>query len=268
MQSNRGRQFLSVSLDPKAHIRLFCLPHAGGGSALFYSWAGKLPGHIQVCPIHLPGREDRLGETPYRLIDRLVADLAANLNSVWKMPFALLGHSVGAFSCFELARLLHREHGIQPACLFVVACRAPSLPDPSSPIRDLDDDSFVVELQRRYSAIPDVVLRDPQLLRLFLPVLKADMAMMETYAFEPGRMLDCPVFAYGGLEDWAIGPEKLAIWREQTRGGFKLRMFPGNHFFLNGARDLLLPALAEDIDEALRSSMDSSPSMNPSPAAE
>jgi hypothetical protein len=44
-----------------ARVRLFCLPHAGSGSAAFYRWKRLLPG-IDVCPVLLPGREMRLSE--------------------------------------------------------------------------------------------------------------------------------------------------------------------------------------------------------------
>jgi surfactin synthase thioesterase subunit len=44
-------------------------------------------------------------------------------------------------------------------------------------------------------------------------------------------VLDCPITALGGDAD-RVEREELDAWREQTRGAFELRMFPGGHFFL------------------------------------
>src|SRR5258708_14816652 len=45
-------------------VRLFCLPHAGGGAAIFQSWPNLLSSEIEVCAIQLPGPENRLRESP------------------------------------------------------------------------------------------------------------------------------------------------------------------------------------------------------------
>ena len=51
--------FFSAS-NQNARIRLFCFPHAGGGSAGFYQWKRILGHETEVFPVHLPGRENRL----------------------------------------------------------------------------------------------------------------------------------------------------------------------------------------------------------------
>jgi len=52
-----------------------------------------------------------------------------------------------------------------------------------------------------------------------------------------------------GLKDEMSRPQ-LQAWREQTTGPFHLRLLPGDHFFLNSARPLLIHALAQDFLEA------------------
>lgn len=46
-------------------ITLFCFPFAGGGASTYTSWIKKLKDKITVCPIQLPGREERIMEKPY-----------------------------------------------------------------------------------------------------------------------------------------------------------------------------------------------------------
>src|SRR5262245_30293867 len=73
-------------------VRLFCLPHAGGGASVFRGWHVDLPQSIEVCPIHLPGREDRLRYPAFTRIEPLVQALAVELVSYVKTPYAFFGH--------------------------------------------------------------------------------------------------------------------------------------------------------------------------------
>lgn len=44
---------------------LFCFPFAGGGASAYNSWVQKMKDKVTVCPIQLPGREERIMEKPY-----------------------------------------------------------------------------------------------------------------------------------------------------------------------------------------------------------
>lgn len=56
-------------------ITLFCFPFAGGGASTYTSWIKKLKDKITVCPIQLPGREERIMEKPYTDMSELLRDL-------------------------------------------------------------------------------------------------------------------------------------------------------------------------------------------------
>ena len=47
---------------------------------------------------------------------------------------------------------------------------------------------------------------------------------------------DFGISAFGGLGDEDVTRDDVAAWQEHTRGRFRLRMLPGDHFFLHGAR--------------------------------
>ncbi len=95
--------------------------------------------------------------------------------------------------------------------------------------------------------MPAEVLQNAELLKLYLPVLRADLTLLDTYSYTPEELLTCPISAFGGVKDWAVGQEDIAAWRAHTTGPFRMRMFPGGHFFLNEDRLLLLQALAHDL---------------------
>lgn len=96
-----------------------------------------------------------------------------------------------------------------------------------------------------------MVLRDPELMQLFLPLLRADFKLLETYVFNEDHAVDCPITAFGGLNDKVASEEEMAAWSAHTRGTFKLRIFPGGHFFLNEARLPLLRAIVADLDNCM-----------------
>jgi 4'-phosphopantetheinyl transferase len=105
---------------------------------------------------------------------------------------------------------------------------------------------FWQELRRLNGGLA-AVLDNEELAELLLPTLRADFALCETYTYAAGPPLTCPVCALGGLGDEAVDPQDLGAWRELTTGAFRLRMLPGDHFFLQTAQPLLLQALAQEL---------------------
>src|SRR4051812_7546548 len=92
--------------NPRARLRLFCFPYAGGSSLIFRQWPGELPPDVELCAVQLPGRGGRLRETPFKRMSPLVEALAEVLPPFFDRPFAFFGHSMGATIGFELARRL------------------------------------------------------------------------------------------------------------------------------------------------------------------
>jgi medium-chain acyl-[acyl-carrier-protein] hydrolase len=159
-----------------------------------------------------------------------------------------------ALLAFELTRRLGRELGATPVRLFVSGRRAPHLPDSRPPVGHLTDADFVAEIRRRYDGIPAEVLRHTELLQLLLPALRADIALLEGHACTDETPVDCPIAAWGGLGDDETSRESLAAWGRHTRAGCSVRMFPGDHFFVQQARPLVLEALVSDLAPALSGS--------------
>jgi medium-chain acyl-[acyl-carrier-protein] hydrolase len=181
-------------------------------------------------------------------VSALVAALATALEPAAERPFALFGHSMGALIGFELIRHLRRRGRPAPVHFFVSACRAPQLPRPGSPIHALPDEAFFAAL-RRLQGTPERVLQDRELMQLVLPALRADFALVETYAYAPGARLDCPISAFGGEADGTVGVADVAGWADQAGCDFALRMLPGGHFFLHdpGTRERLTRAVGEQL---------------------
>jgi medium-chain acyl-[acyl-carrier-protein] hydrolase len=110
----------------------------------------------------------------------------------------------------------------------------------------LPDADFLDEL-RRLAGTPGELLDNAEFMKFMLPVLRADFALYETYAYAQQPPLDCVITAFGGLQDQRVSRAELEAWRDQTSTAFSLRMFPGDHFFLNTTQPLLLNVLSREL---------------------
>lgn len=232
--------------NPGAKIRLFCFPHAGSSASAFGLWSDRLAPEIEVWAIEYPGRGSRRAETAFVRIQALVSALFPHLRPALTKPFAVFGHSMGALIAFEFLRRLQLRGGPRPITLVAAACHAPSVPLRDPPIHALPEPDFVEEL-RSLNGTSSNILADPQLLRLFLPTLRADLEAAETYSYAVGPKLKCPITAYGGMTDSELLQEDIEPWRRETQGAFVLEMFPGDHFFLRTAETLVLKRLSRDL---------------------
>lgn len=233
-------------------LRLFCFPHAGGGATFFQNWAEGVHPTVEVCAVQLPGRETRLAEPPMTNVEAVAALLVSELLPRPDAPSAFYGHSMGALVAFETARQLRRRGGRQPVHLFVSGRPAPHIFHRDQCIRTLPDAEFVREVAFRYNGIPDAIFREPELLRLITPLLRADIAMVETYHFAAEPALEVPISAFSGMEDPSVEFEEIESWREHTRAAFRLELIPGGHFFPQTNRGMLLASIMRDLAGVLK----------------
>lgn len=232
-----------------AAFRVFCIPHAGGGGSSFKSWVRQQPANAEICPVQLPGREGRLHEPLPASISEVAQELAAVLLPYLDVPYALVGNSMGALIAVELAIRLQRAYQLPPAHLVVAATWPPGT-DPAKlgpHVSGLDDAELTAVIQRRYGGIPAEVRDSPELLAVFLPTLRADMRMFETYRPAiAGVLLPCPVTAVLGTDDGTLSAADMAGWAAVTTGPFECLAVAGGHLaLLEHAREVLTPICAQ-----------------------
>jgi len=212
-----------------------------------------------------------LKEAPFTRLTPLVQALAQALRPYMDIPFAFFGYSMGALISFELIRYLRRTHSPGPLYLFVAAHRAPQLPQEHPDLHQLSEPEFLDALNR-LGGTPATVSQHAELMKLMLPMVRADFALCETYVYSAEAPLDCPITVFGGEQDAHVSLASLSAWREQaplltcprhvgaiaSRGRccaaqrqFTLNILPGNHFFLQSQQTLILQAIAQDLAKIL-----------------
>ncbi len=224
-----------------APVRLFCFPYAGGGASAFRSWIKDSRGG--VFAVQPPGRENRLHEPLLYALEDIVAEVVEAILPYTVRPYALFGHSLGARVAFEAARALRRRNCRMPLRLFVSGSPTPEHREPR-PLHVLDDDAFIVEL-RRFSGTPSDILENKEIMSFFLPILRADFTVDETYEYRPGQPLPVPITAFCGTEDPEATPGEMEGWKRHTTAEFDLRLMRGGHFFLNEPDNCLLDMVHE-----------------------
>ncbi|MER7016296.1 alpha/beta fold hydrolase [Saccharopolyspora sp. NPDC000359] len=228
---------------PSAANTLVCFPHAGGSATYFHPVSAELPPAVDVLAIQYPGRQDRRHEP---LVDDL-AVLADQISAVlldWAdRPLTFFGHSMGASLAFEVARRLERR-GVVLTGLFASGRRAPSRHRDEAVHRGTDQ-----ELLREVAELggTDARLIDDEVARMILPALRNDYRAAETYRYEPGSDVSCPITAYLGDADPKVTPAEAQAWAEHTTGEFSFRVFPGGHFYLNEHKSAIVDALSAHV---------------------
>lgn len=232
---------------PDARMDLLCLHYAGGSSAVFRGWDARFPDWISVRPVELPGRGIRMAEPleqdPDALVDRLCTELEPRL----RRPWALFGHSLGAALGYRIARRF--QSGNAPLALFPSGRHSPAGIVPVRRRAHLADADLLAEV-RDLNGSPPEVLENRELMRLMLPIIRADFRLSETVSSRPlADPLDCPVLVFGGAEDPEVPCDALHRWREVAGGPFDVAVLPGDHFFLHqpaqadALRDRIVAAL-------------------------
>ncbi|MDB9525389.1 alpha/beta fold hydrolase [Oscillatoria sp. CS-180] len=240
----------SFNTSAKATSRLFCFPYAGGSSQIFRTWPKYLPDEIEVVAVELPGRGSRFREAPFTDLVALVQALLDVLPPYLDKPFAFFGHSMGGLIAFELAQQMQRSPN-RPFHLIVSGHAAPQNPPVRPPIHDLPKVEFIEQI-RQLNGTPSELLDSQEFQQLFLPVLRSDFTLLETYQYLPNRSpLEIPLTVLGGLQDPDVSCDDLQDWQTQTQKEFSAILFTGDHFFINAVQQDVLETLAEILRPAL-----------------
>lgn len=215
---------------PHARCRLVCLPHAGGAATFFKPWAERLPAGIDLFAVRYPGRQDRMAEPFAERMADLADGITADLLPLLDRPLALFGHSMGASVAYEVGVRLESRHGFVPRRLFVSGRQAPHI----ATTEDYEgyDDEELVEAVRALGDADGGALDLPGIRELVLPALRADFRLLRGYRPADPAKVAAPITAYAGLSDPGCPVPGARAWSELTLGGFALRVFPGDHFYL------------------------------------
>ena len=243
----KNEWFVQLSKSTEAKLYLYCFPFAGGSSNVFRRWPLFVPAGVEVVPVEIPGHGKRLQEQPFSNLFELVEKMGAEIGAMLRQPFAFLGHSMGALLAFELTRFLRRQKLPMPRQLFVSAHVAPHTPSLREPIYGLPEKEFIARLQE-INGTPQQVLQNDELRALFLPILRSDFKLCETYEYKESLTFDFPITAFCGDADADVEPQHMEAWSTHTMSMFNMHVVSGDHFFIQSAEQEFFHILRKELN--------------------
>lgn len=236
MTSSRSRWLLRRPSE-QAEFRLFCLPYSGVGASMYNRWPAQA-GRVDLIPVQLPGRENRLREKHFGTYEAMAESLAEEFAPYLDRPFGYFGHCGGALAAFAATWELDRIGGPAPACLFVSSQVAPH-DGPSGRFLTMPEQELRAELARLTIAMGGEPRSDA--MDLGMETLRPDIAANRAYHWDAPQALRCDLYAIAWQADDEVARERMDGWAVYAPPG---RYHPvvlegGHHAFLRAPMALL-----------------------------
>jgi surfactin synthase thioesterase subunit len=233
-------------------VCLFCFPYAGGASASYNSWRQFLNGTIQLRAVELAARGRRMRESNYNSLHDAVDDVYNIIKEeISTTPYVFFGHSMGSVIALELAHKIRENNLPGPRHIFFSGRAAPQVPRANKrTLHHLPDDQFKEEIMK-LGGTPKEFFEYPELMEVFLPLLKGDFRVTETYVHEEkDSPLACSITVFSGKQDEDT-PEDVEAWKVHTTGTCDFHYFEGGHFFLHDETEKVVGIISDTVNRVI-----------------
>jgi medium-chain acyl-[acyl-carrier-protein] hydrolase len=214
---------------PPANPRVYCVPHAGGSASVFAELRQALRPEFEVVSLEPAGHGRRMMEPLPDSVADSADDLYRTLRDALRPQDVLLGHSLGGWIAYEVAVRCQCYGTTRPRLL---VCSGSAPPPPAPAVRGLStlpEPEFLAAVGA-FGRLPSRVFDDPNLRRIYLPILRKDYQLVDEYHSAP-RPVDCDVLVLRGSTDALTAPG-TGDWSLFTRRAHHVQDFDGGHFFL------------------------------------
>lgn len=228
-----------------APARLFCFPYSGTGASMYRDWPRRI-GPVEVLPVQLTARENRMRERHPGTFERLAVDAAVGLLPYLDRPSGFFGHCGGALSAFATALELDRVHDRPITALFPSSQLAPHEPPFGRwlwlPREELDGE--LDDLARRLGGELSPDFKD-----VALDLLEEDLATQRRYRLPEPHRLRASVHPISWRDDVEIRPAQMTGWDAYAGpGAHHPVLLPGDHHTFLSAPESLLDTISAALD--------------------
>ncbi|CAH9066788.1 D-alanine--D-alanyl carrier protein ligase [Pseudoalteromonas sp. CIP111854] len=205
-------------------MRLYCFPYAGSGASAYAEWKGRIPG-ANITAVQYPGRENH-NVSPITNMSHMVENIIEQIDT--SLPFALIGHSLGALIAYEVAGELDKRNQ-SPQFVVLSGCDSPQ-EHKGGDLHRLDDDAFLDAIIQRYDH-QHIQQEQKDAMAANLATLRADITLLETY--RPSLYtLACSTHILGSQNDPVTTLSGLQSWIGLSKGRFCLSLHEGSHYLV------------------------------------
>ncbi|XP_072109850.1 S-acyl fatty acid synthase thioesterase, medium chain isoform X5 [Mobula birostris] len=168
-----------------------------------------------------------------------------NESTVWSLSiylYLVLQHHIAPeLTCSQQTGSLSFPHVFAPPVIYMMhlslhqfiicqLCLKSAARSSGQKKSELPDDEFL-KWMTSIGGTPSEILTNKDILQLFVPVLKADLRLLELIRYEKPQMklFSCSISSFDGKQDV---PHDLEAWKDLTRGEFTIIKLSGGHFYL------------------------------------
>lgn len=223
---------------------LFMLPFGGGNETSYQKFEPYLDKKIKMLNAEAPGKGRRIKEPVLKNMYLIADSFFEQFKEQIKEPYAIYGHSMGAYIGHLMIQRIVDEKLTLPKHFFVTSKIAPSR-NYNKKRSIYTDEQFARHL-KDLKGMPDAILENEELLKIFLPIIRSDFDALDLYKYKAREPypVDMTVIC-GSHED--VPEDMVSAWKKETSGEFALEVWDGYHFWIFEHT----PALCERINQTL-----------------
>lgn len=192
--------------------QLICFPYLGGYVNSFYDMVRAMGEDIEIWVANPPGH---LGSELGLIsdINELILVYQKDISKMIRPGSVFFGHSMGGVvSYFLIERMIRIQAKILPKTLILSASAAPSS-FVNKQYSKLSDEDLIEQI-KVYGGMPEAVLNDRELMKMMLPIFRADYGILESSAKASYNKIDMETYLLWGENDKAETIRSARMWSD------------------------------------------------------
>jgi surfactin synthase thioesterase subunit len=238
-----NKWILKSNNQPNHGYKLFCIPYAGAGATVYRNWQQLFGEEINVIPIQLPGRENRMGEPLVDNVKDLAKQILKGIKNELTDHFSIFGHSMGGILAYELSILMEEEFGIYPDILFMSATTLTPR-DESKIVSNKNDDELAAYLSKSGGTASELI-NNQSFREVYFPIIRNDYKLVEIYKSDL-KITSAKILAFASYDDSEICYKDTQDINVVTKN-YNISYFNGGHFFIQSSTEELINRIKKEI---------------------
>lgn len=242
----KNNWILNYKSNVNSAYRLFCLPYAGASAAIYMNWQNYIGDYIEICPIQLPGRENRRNEPLISKTEILTEMIYEGIRNYLDKPFSIFGHSMGGILAYELAiKIFQKEKKLSDIVFMSGTALNMQRALDISKLNDNKLSRYLYQIGgTKYQDLDNEKFRNN-----YFPIIRNDYKLLETYQCSYLK-LPCKIRAFASKYDIQVKYKDTETLKYYT-DDFRIEYFEGNHFFINSSQLIVCKKVLKELQPLL-----------------
>lgn len=233
-------------------MKLFCFTFAGGSASFFDALEQCAGASVEVVKLEYAGHGVRHREGFYSDFPHLAEDLCKTIRDRCRKgeSYALMGYSMGCISAVETLKKILSSGEMPPPVRIFLAAHGPCAKRELMGYSENDPDELVRARTIQFGGIPESLVGNKSFWRVYLPVYRADYALIGSYDFQRLDLKSrIPATVFYSETDTPY--EEIVQWGRFFIGECSFVRYEGNHFFIQEHCREMADVIKESLSDEL-----------------